>query len=220
MVDLEVGLDTCCYIAGAGEYSGHGLPMEGDFVIAADAGYARLLERGIVPDLIVGDFDSLNTMPEHPNILHSPAEKDDTDMMLAVKQGIKLGFKRFVIEGGMGGRFDHSLANLQTLVYIAQQGARGVLLGRDACITAVKNGSVGFLPGATGYISVFSAMGVAEGVTLTGLKYLLESATIRGDYPLGVSNEFSGVPATISVKNGTLIVTWTCGPEWLVVNSE
>ena len=159
-------LDTCCYIAGAGEFVDRILPRQGDFIIAADAGYAELIGRGIMPDLVVGDFDSLGSAPQHPNIIHCPEEKDDTDMMLAVNQGLARGFKTFIINGGLGGRLDHTLANTQLLIYIAKRGVRGILPGRGICVTAITNGIARFSSDASGYISVFSAGDRAEGVTL------------------------------------------------------
>ena len=210
-----MSLDTRCYIVGAGEFVEYWLPRQGDYIIAADAGYIELNTRGIMPDLVVGDFDSLGSAPQHPNVVHCPAEKDDTDMMLAVKQGLARGYKTFIINGGLGGRLDHELANIQILVNIANRGARGIILGRDMCVTAITNGAAGFTSGASGYISVFSVGDKADGVTLTGLKYPLENATLAYDYPLGVSNEFTGSPATVEVRSGTLIITWTGSPEAL-----
>jgi len=204
-----------CYIAGAGEFSGSEPPARDDFIIAADGGYAELARRGIIPDLVVGDFDSLTDVPRHPNIVRIAAEKDDTDMMLAVKYGFERGCGSFVIDGGLGGRLDHTLANIQLLAYIAQKGARGVLTGRDICVTAVSNGALRFEKGACGYISVFCAGGAASGVTLTGLKYPLNDAVLKYDYPLGVSNEFTGAPAAVEVRAGTLIIMWAGGLRWL-----
>ena len=207
-----------CYIAGAGEFYEKELPGQEDYVIAADGGYAALTSRGITPDLVVGDFDSLSpdlfdAVSNHPNVIRSPAEKDETDMMLAVEQGLESGCKTFIINGGLGGRLDQTIANIQILAYIAQKGARGVLLGPDTCVTSVKNGEVRLNPGKTerGTVSVFCAGDKAEGVTLRGLKYPLENAVITSVYPIGVSNEFLGIPATISVKTGTLIVIWDGG---------
>jgi len=208
-------LKTLCYIAGAGEFSGRKLPSPDDYIIAADAGYAQLISRGITPDLVVGDFDSLTVMPEHPNIISSPSEKDDTDMMLAVRQGLSRGYKSFLIDGGLGGRLDQSIANIQILSYLAQNGAGGILLGRGVCVAAVMDGCVSFRAGTSGTISVFCAGDKAEGVTLTGLKYPLRDAELTGSYPLGVSNEFTGAPASVSVRAGILLITWTDEPECL-----
>jgi len=197
-----------CYIAGAGEFCDRELPEPGDYVIAADAGYSALISRGITPDLVVGDFDSLGSAPDHPNVFPSPVEKDDTDMMLAVRQGLARGFTRFVINGGLGGKLDHTLANIQALAFLADNDATGILFGRDICVTAVKDGVIEFDNDTSGRVSIFCAGEEANGVTLTGLKYSLDNATLTSTFPLGVSNEFTGVPATISVRSGTLIVIY------------
>ena len=207
-----------CYITGAGEFCETILPGQGDFIIAADGGYEALVSRGIEPDLIVGDFDSLATglldiEADDPRIIRSNVEKDDTDMMLAVKQGLSRGYKIFILNGGAGGRLDHTVANMQILTYIAENNARGTLLGDGIFITAVKNDEIKFdermLKGST--ISIFCAGDKAEGITLKGLKYPLKNATLTSDYPLGVSNEFTGAPAVISVRSGTLLIIWEIG---------
>jgi len=202
-----------CYIAGAGEFNENELPNKSDYVIAADNGYTALLTNGITPDMVVGDFDSLGKVPDHPNVIKSPAEKDDTDMMLAVQQGLELGYKTIIINGGLGGRLDQTLANMQILAYIAESDASGILIGDPMCVTAVKNGKIMFKETAAknGTISVFCAGDKAEGVTLKGLKYPLDNATLTHTYPIGVSNEFTGVSSSISVENGTLIIIWDGG---------
>ena len=202
-----------CFIVGAGEYSSLVTPDENDYIIAADGGYAELDFRGITPNLVVGDFDSLGELPNHPNIIQSPVEKDDTDMMTAVKAGISRGFVEFIIDGALGGRLDHTIANIQTLVYLLHNKAKGYLLGRDMSATAISNGSIAFTADAIGRVSVFSISGNAQGVTISGLKYPLDNGTLAYDYPLGVSNEFIGKTARISVKDGILLVMWTGGMD-------
>ena len=202
-----------CFIAGAGEYCGSFNPSEDDFIIAADGGFAELISRGIMPDLVVGDFDSLGSVPDHPNILLTPAEKDDTDMMTAVKEGLSLGFKEFIIDGGLGGRLDHSYANFQLLAYLTQRESRGYLLGDAMTITAISNESISFVPSAAGFVSIFCAGSIADGVSIKGLKYPLENAALTCNYPLGVSNEFTGASATVAVNNGILLIMWTGGLE-------
>jgi len=196
------------------------LPCQRDYIIAADAGYLRLLEMNVEPDLVVGDFDSLGFVPIHPNVIQSPEEKDDTDMMIAVREGLKRGHRRFFIDGGLGGRLDQTLANCQILSFIAENGAQGFLLGHEMCATVIKHGSMRFRAKiANGdtvepeRISVFSVGDRATGVTFSGLKYPLENAVLLNYFPLGVSNEFTNLTAEVSVREGTLLIIWSGGLE-------
>lgn len=198
-----------CYIIGAGDTSDISIRREsGDFVIAADGGFAPLRDIGIEPDLVVGDFDSLGSVPEGYEVVRHPVEKDDTDMMLAVSEGLKRGYRMFSLLGGMGGRLDHTLANIQTLVFITKSGAVGFLSGGGTVITAINNGAVRFDAGKRGFVSAFSLGDRAESVSMRGLKYGLDNAVITNDVPLGVSNEFTGAESVIEVKKGTLAVLW------------
>ena len=133
-----------CYIFGAGSFYGlDRCPRADDFIIAADGGWLACRKTGITPDLLLGDFDSLSTRPDFPNILRVPVEKDDTDTMLAVKTGLERGETEFHIYGGMGGRrTDHTIANFQALLYLARRGAQGWLYGQGERYTAVCGGTV------------------------------------------------------------------------------
>ena len=205
-----------CHIIGAGAFSARAFqPSAEDLVIAADAGYLHLQKLGREPDMVLGDFDSMRTVPDHPNVIRLPAEKDDTDMLHAVKIGLEMGFQRFALHGALGGeRFDHSLANLQTLLYLTHHGAEGFLFGNNGTvITAVNNGSLHLSGPKNGILSVFCMGDRAEGVRLIGLKYPLENHTLTCDMPLGVSNEFIGETAEISVEKGTLLLIWS-DPEF------
>ncbi len=182
-----------------------------DYVIAADAGYMQL--GGIRPDLVVGDFDSLGFAPENERVVRHPARKDDTDTLLAVKLGLEKGCTRFVILGGLGGRLDHTIANIQTLSYLAARGARGCLAGERECVILLRNGEVRFEKNCSGTVSVFAHGGTAYGVMEEGLAFPLTDATLTCDFPLGVSNAFTGVPARIAVREGQLIVIWN-GRVW------
>ena len=178
-----------------------------DFVIAADGGLVHTKALGILPNEILGDFDSLGHVPEGANVF--PVEKDDTDAMLAVRHGLRLGYREFVLYGSLDGpRLDHTVANFQTLQYLADHGAVGYLAGTGYLVTVVKNGSISFPASAEGTISVFCMGRDAEGVTLKGLYYPLENGTLSAGFPLGVSNHFTGIPSEITVKNGSLLVLW------------
>lgn len=195
------------WIVGAGDFVGPP-PSIGtdDLVIAADAGYRTLTNLGVRVDRVVGDFDSLGAVPIHPDVEVHPAEKDETDMMLAVRSALDEGCNEIRIYGGLGGRLDHTFANLQTLASIARRGARGFLIGQGLAITCVADGEIRFSKEAQGIVSVFAADGTAYGVTLEGLKYPLTDYTMTSDTPIGVSNEFTGIPARVAVRQGALLV--------------
>ena len=202
--------DRICYVVGAMSLSLalRPFPAPGDYVIAADRGYDSLMAYGVTPDLVVGDFDSLGYTPNHPNVTQLPAEKDDTDMVYALRKGLELGYRRFVLLGGVGGRLEHTLANLQLLDWLTTQGAAGFLAGEKTVATALRSGTMTFPASMTGFLSVFCNSGEAEGVTLSNLKFPLDNHTLEGTFPLGVSNEFTGETACVSVKNGSLFLVW------------
>ena len=178
-----------------------------DFVIAADGGLAHTQTLGITPNEVLGDFDSLGFTPEGANVF--PVEKDDTDAMLAVRRGLFLGYREFVLYGSLDGpRLDHTVANFQTLQYLADHNAAGYLVGSTYVVTVVKEGSIFFPAQADGTVSVFCMGKDAEGVTLEGLYYPLEKGTLTAGFPLGVSNHFTGQPAAITVEKGSLLVLW------------
>lgn len=206
---------TCC-IFGAGDYGAMARPdvEAGALVIAADGGYDQLRAWGISPHLAVGDFDSLGRAPEGVPTLRFPPEKDDTDMMLAVQEGLKRGCGRFLLYGGLGGRLDHTLANLHILAFLARKHIPAFLLGPDCAITALCNGALAFSAGYRGTLSLFAWGGAAEDVTLSGLRYPLDHGALVPDRPLGVSNEFlDGQAAQITVGRGTVLALWTAQPS-------
>ena len=196
-------------IVGAGDISGTRLVIpDGAFVIAADAGLKYLKDAGISADLIVGDFDSLGEIPPGENVIYHKPEKDDTDMLLAVREALKRGAQMIIIYGGLGGRLDHEYANIQTLAFVANSGARAYLVGRGCVCTVIKDGGIAFDSNMEGTVSVFCHGGDAQGVNLEGLKYPLSDYPLTSDYPLGVSNEFAGQTSSVSVQNGLLFITW------------
>ena len=205
-----------CVIFCAAECDGLARPLSTDaFVIAADGGLRHTQRWGITPDAVLGDFDSLGYTPEGANVF--PVEKDATDAMLAVRLGLRQGGGEFLLYGSLDGpRLDHTVANFQTLQFLADHGAIGYFIGNTAMVTVVKNGKIAFPAGLSGTISVFCMGPDAEGVTEKGLFYGLENASLTSGFPLGVSNHFTGEKAEISVKNGSLLVLWQriCGfPE-------
>ena len=200
-----------CYIVCALPQNHTLSPNPGDLVIAADGGYAQL--RGIRADLVVGDFDSLGYIPQNETVVRHPAEKDDTDTMLAARIGLERGYRAFILLGGVGGRLDHTLANIQTLAFLRENDARAALLGEGETITFLQNESLRFRAGLSGIISVFSYGEHATGVYERGLTYALNNATLTDTNPLGVSNAFTGEDAEVSVREGRLLVLYAGLPQ-------
>ena len=197
-----------CYIFGAGDaVQLRARPAAGDYVIAADGGWLTCCSLHIVPDLLLGDFDSLGYVPDFDRVERVPVEKDDTDMMLAIKRGLARGHREFHIYGGMGGRrTDHTIANLQALVYLARRGARGWLYGAGEVYTAICAGSITFPARESGILSVFCLGADAQGVAIRGAQYEVADAVLTADFPLGVSNHFVGQDITVSVRQGCLLL--------------
>ena len=140
--------------------------------------------------------------------------------MIAVKTGLDQGYRRFVILGGLGGRLDHTLANLHVLDYLVEHGARGCLAGDHENVLLIKGSSrIAFHESAAGELSVFAYGGKAEGVYLSGLKYPLEDALLTTDFPIGVSNVFTGIESDISVRSGKLLIMWTGTLDWLMYDA-
>lgn len=198
-----------CYIFAAGSFYGlTECPSDGDFIIAADAGLKHCAEAQLTPDLILGDFDSLGRAPEGGNVLQLPVEKDDTDTIYAMRVGLERGYDDFVIYGGTGGsRADHTIANLQGLLFLSSHGAHCRMYGNGVVWSVLHNEKVSFPAGCCGTLSLFCMDGAARGVTIRGLKYELSGAELRSDFPVGVSNSFTGAAASVSVADGTLIMT-------------
>lgn len=200
-----------CFIFAAGTFYGmRERPGEGDLILAADAGYRSCQAAGVTPDQLLGDFDSMEEPSDFENVFRAPVEKDDTDTMLAVRTGLAHGCTEFHIYGGTGGkRTDHTIANLQTLLFIREQGARGYLYDDDFVWTVISNEAI-TVPKTVewGLLSLFCMGDKAEGVTIQGVQYCLSGDTLTPGFPVGVSNHILDETATVSVNKGTLLVGW------------
>ncbi|MBQ9513305.1 MAG: thiamine diphosphokinase [Lachnospiraceae bacterium] len=220
-------LNARCIIFAAGAFDKedlavHGVTvMEEDYVIACDAGLLNCDAAGVTPNLIVGDFDSGARIGEtfmdriarieeadSERVLRLPVVKDDTDLMRAIKEGLARGYRSFLIFGALGGkRFSLSYAAIQSLLYLKHHDAYGMILTSDAKLWIMEDETTTFFGHPGGALSLFALTERVEGLTLRGLQYELEDATLTNDFPLGVSNAFvEGKTATIAVRKGTLLV--------------
>ena len=200
-------MEKRCMIISGGDFSPIPRPDPDTFVIACDRGYAYAERCGIRPDLLVSDFDSYSgsidpTVPVH----RFRAEKDDTDTMIAIRTAIERGFTRAELYCALGGRLDHTLANLQSLVFAEKHGLSMRIHGADTEIFSLRNGSLR-LPRREGWsLSVFAMEDRCRGVSIRGAKYELERAELSSAFPLGVSNEWAAEEALISVEDGILLI--------------
>lgn len=199
-----------CVIVGAGEIYGRVDIKDGDFVIAADGGYEHLARESVVPDVLVGDFDSIDSLPfiEDARIVRYPVEKDETDMYLAYRIGAQNGCDEFYIYGGTGGREDHTFANYCLLLDAINDKNRVYLIGDTRKIFVIKNEKIELDLPKNKTVSVFAFGSDASGVTIKGLKYEAKNITLKASFPLGVSNstQYDATRAEISVKDGTLLI--------------
>ncbi|MBQ8012480.1 MAG: thiamine diphosphokinase [Oscillospiraceae bacterium] len=199
----------CVIIAGGDLHGEVDVPKDA-LLICADCGYRHAEKLGLHPDVLMGDFDSYTAaLPEHCEILRHPAEKDETDTMLAVWYGRDRGCTEFHIYGAFGGaRLDHSIANLQMLHHMAEQGLHGTLYDGGTAVTVQTAGTVCY-PRTKGYLSLFSLTDECTGLTVTGVKYPLEQGRLTNAFPLGVSNEILAENAEITLESGVLLIVQT-----------
>ncbi|HHV29057.1 MAG TPA: thiamine diphosphokinase [Clostridium sp.] len=187
---------------------------EADFIVCADGGALHLQKLGIKPDVLLGDFDSIEERyleyyrEQKVTILKYPTEKNMTDTELAVDTAIERGYKDIVIIGGTGTRLDHTLSNIFLLRQMLDRGVRGRIVNEyneifliDDC-TEVK-AEEGY------YLTLLPLTSKVEGITTKGLYYPLKGETIEMGSTRGVSNCFVSQEAQISITSGVLMVIKT-----------
>ncbi|MCM1478549.1 MAG: thiamine diphosphokinase [Muribaculaceae bacterium] len=200
-----------CWIFGGAPFDGELALPENAFIIAADSGYNTVKRMGFTPNITLGDFDSLGCKPDRTDcgeLITVAAEKDDTDTMLAVKTALDRGFDDISIVGGLGGRLDHTFANIQTLAYILGRGGFGRLIGENDAVELLNEGEYTYARREGMYISLF-AYGEAAVLTSRGTKYDLTEHRLDNTFPLGVSNEITREKCVISVHKGQLLVIFS-----------
>lgn len=204
-----------CVVFAAGDYYGAPIAVpRGAFVVAADGGYDHARALGVDVDVVVGDFDSTSTprVAIGARTVALPSEKDDPDLLSALKIGWRHGAREFHVHGALGGRVDHTISNIQQTALVAAHGGIMYLHGDGRVVTAVADAALEFPAHAvpsTQYVSVFSHTDVARGVCEDGLKYRLDDARMTNLEVNGLSNEFvDGLGSRISVAQGVLIVVF------------
>ena len=177
-----------------------------DFIIAADGGYEIALQYGVTPHLIVGDMDSIKRKPEQIETITLPTQKDDTDTHYCAKLMLQQGYKNILFIGGMGGRLDHTIANLHTLAFVAKKNGIATATDKNETIFMLKNESIQLKTTKGARISLFPYGGKAKRVCITNVEYPLNNAILTATHPLGVSNIATDKQVNVTVKRGLLLV--------------
>lgn len=188
------------------------------YKVAVDGGINVFLEYGIKPDYWLGDMDSSkelgvdelsvdNRWQDIPRT-KVPSIKNDTDMGLAIEHVVMKGSDDIIIYGGLGGRrMSHSLANIQLIHRFAKRGIKVKMVSESDVVQVLVDGELIIPKRDKGYVSIFSLADVSSGVNIKNLFYEYEGE-LTSDYALGVSNEFIGKEAVISVENGALLIVY------------
>ncbi len=174
------------------------------FVIAADAGYLYCIKAGIMPKLIIGDFDSAKRPVFHCDIITLPTEKDDTDTYYCVKEACKRGAEEIEIYAAIGSRLDHTYANIMCLEYCRKNGVKASIIN-DKNRAFIADESFKLEYDNYKYFSLFS-LAEKSVVSISGAKYNPENAEIEFCSGLGVSNEFASDEVSVDLKSGKLLV--------------
>lgn len=185
-----------------------------DFIIAADSGMNFLYRNRIIPDVIAGDFDSVDAdvlnaflQMNDVEILRLNPVKDDTDTEFVIREAIRRGADEITLLGATGTRLDHVLGNMHLLGIGISSGVKIQIVDAhnririiSGSVTLAKEKQFGE------YVSLLPLDGTVTGVTLKGFKYPLKDAIIPSFSSLGISNEIIAEEAFIEIKQGTLIL--------------
>lgn len=208
-----------CALVGASEFNAeHFQAMDAQkvfsYVIAVDAGLKHLESIGRTPDMALGDFDSLGYVPQGMRVARFSANKSKSDMDLALERARNMRYDEIFVYGALGGRLDHTLANLQVFAKYSEKGAIVNAIGVNEAATYVTGPDTYEMPAQeSGTISVFSMSDEAKGVFERGLAYELDDATLSNRTSQGLSNEFIGEPVLIGVESGTIVVIVPFGED-------
>ena len=182
-------------------------PKSDDICIAADSGYKNALILGDKVSVLVGDFDSYtDELPKDAEIVKVPAEKDFTDTQLAVKEALSRGADEIIIRGGLGGRLDHTLSNLDILPELWRMRVHAVITDGISRVRYLDSTSTLIARSGYKYVSIIAISEKLKGVSIEGCKYPLDNATLLRSNQYAVSNEITGNCALISVRKGACYI--------------
>ena len=209
-------MSTCLIISGG--FCDHiNLTEDVDFIIACDAGYDNALSNKLKPDLIIGDFDSydgdINATHGDIPVMDFPVRKDDSDTMLAIKYAVNHGYDKILISCALGGRMDHTIANVQALNYIASKGLQGTLISDTESMYGLYPGKYTFPRKDNKSFSLFAMGGKVTGINISGSKFDVTDVTLYYYDPMGLSNGWVSDEITLSFASGTLLAIESYIPD-------
>ena len=181
--------------------------VKGDFLIAVDGGANKLSKTSFVPDLIVGDFDSITkaALRKFRSVeqIRYPREKALIDLEIAINYCIENKFSELLILGAIGSRVDMTLTNVFLLSQIPKNINAKIVHENQEVFLVRKTAELAGVPGEV--VSFFPIGGEVKGLFLEGFKYGLDNYGLRFGIGIGLSNEFKGKKARISFKDGLLL---------------
>lgn len=178
-----------------------------DFIVCADSGYSFAKKAGLTPNLIIGDFDSLKEeLPQNTEVVKLNTHKDDTDTEHCVMECIRRGYKDFLLLGSIGGRTDHTFANIATLAFLSEYNYNGIARNNGEEIRILKEGSYEINNKKGLIFSVFPYGCESVNVTYKGAEYMLNNKTLTYNVSRGISNVFVDDEAEITINRGRAIL--------------
>jgi len=186
-----------------------------DWLIAADGGWHHLQALHLQPDVLIGDFDSLSPQELQSIQAHGiktiqhPRRKDETDLELALRYAVQNGSNRITILGGLGARWDQTVANMLLLTQKEFQDIPITLVDGNQVLFTLSAGSrstaqIEGQPGDT--VSLLPLIGDVHGITTRGLEYPLHNETLTLGSTRGVSNTLLQSTATVMIQSGILMI--------------
>lgn len=180
-------------------------------VLCVDSGARHCRKLQIVPDYLIGDFDSISEedftalAEAGASVMRFPSEKDMTDSELAIEVACEKGCRRITLLGAIGSRIDHTLSNLLLLKKLTDLNVEGVIVNEKNEIRMIRD-HIELKSEKDTFLSLLPVAENAVGVTTGGLYYPLTDATLEIGSSWGVSNRFTDDVATVTVRQGYLLV--------------
>ncbi|KAA0284620.1 MAG: thiamine diphosphokinase [Chloroflexi bacterium] len=187
-----------------------------DFILCADGGTRHALDLGLTPNIVIGDLDSVTYEERRKmkemgvEVLEFSRDKNETDLELVINHALTLNSSQILILAALGGRMDHTLANITLLSNLQlatfnirlADGVEELFFCRDQAQVEGRSGDI---------VSLIPWQGEVTGVFTENLRWHLHHETLYPDKTRGISNEMTAEVATITIQSGLLLIVHTFG---------